>query len=179
MDSNVPAQLRAGDTWEWTRDLPDYPAPTWVLTYYLVNECDAPAGLVAVASGTQHAVTVSAVDSAQIAPGRYRWYAKAVSGAAAKTAEEGWVEVLPDASTQEKFDARTTPEVLLAAVEATLLGRAKSDQLAMSINGRSISRIPLSELAQWRDSLRTEIKAQEAAETAGAGRDIKVRIRRG
>jgi hypothetical protein len=179
MDSQVPAKLRAGDTWEWSRSLADYPAPTWVLTYRLKNDCDDPDAIVAVASGTDHAVTVAAATTAVIKPGRYRWFARVTSGALAYTVEEGWVDVEPDASGVGKFDPRTDARKMLEAVEATLYGRASRDQQAMSLNGRSISRTPLPELWQWRDKLRAEVKAEDDAASHGAGRNIKVRVYRG
>ena len=179
MDLNVPAQLRAGDTWEWTSSLSDYPAPTWSLAFHLVNACEAPDAIAAVPSGSDHAVSVSASTTADIEPGRYQWIARATSGTTIKTVGEGWVDVLHNPADQQKFDPRSDARRLLDAVTATLQGRATMDQQAMAINGRSISRIPLSELVQWRDSLRAEVAGQEDSETKGAGRDILVRVRSG
>jgi len=46
-----PAALRSGDTWQWTRDLGDYPADAWTLTYYFRN-ATAHFDIVATADGT-------------------------------------------------------------------------------------------------------------------------------
>lgn len=179
MDATVPARLIAGDTWEWVRALTDYPAPTWVLSYALKNANGGPDAIVAVASGTQHAVTVPAATTAAIAPGRYRWFASVTAAGVRKTVEEGWVEVAPDPSVAGALDARSLAQQTLDAVDATIKGRATQDQLAMSVNGRSISRTPIPELIQLRDTLRREVNAEGNAETKGAGRDIKLRMLRG
>lgn len=180
IETSVPAELVAGDTWRWTRDLPDYPAGTWALTYYF--EC--PAGEFSVAAttdGTVHSVTIAATDTAGYAPGRYRWFARAVSGAIVETVagEEGWLQVTADPAATGKRDWRSDARKMLDAVTATLLGRATSDQLAMSLNGRSISRTPLSELREWKTQLEAEVRTEELGDRAGLGRDIRVRMVRG
>jgi hypothetical protein len=179
MDANVPATLTAGDTWQWTRDIPDYPAPTWTLSYLFRNQSDGSDPFAASASGTSFAITVAAATTATIKPGTYRWYAQVLSAGVRKTVEQGEVEVLQNPANAGALDYRSPSRIMLDALEATLIGRASRDQLAMSLNGRSISRTPLPELVQWRDTLRTEVLSEGAAETKGRGRDIKLRILRG
>lgn len=60
---------------------------------------------------------------------------------------------------------------LLEAVEAAILGTASSNQLSLTIAGRSISRIPIPDLIQLRTTLRAEISASNPS---GAG-DIRTR----
>ena len=176
----VPAKFNAGDTWRWTRDLSDYPATTWSVTYYFENEARQ-FSQAATADGTSHAVVIAAATSADIPAGRYRWFARAVSGSISETieGEDGWLEVLPNPAATGTRDHRTWARKALDALEAALLGNATADQLAVTINGRSISRIPLAEKTAWRDKLRTEVAAQEAGTNASKGRFIKVRLGRG
>ncbi len=171
----VPDQVIAGDTWRWTRSLADYPATTWTLTYYFENADDT-FSAVASPSGSDHAVTIAAATTAGKKAGRYRWFARASSGGILETVEQGWVEVLPDPAAEGKRDHRSWARRTLDALEATLEGRASQDQLAMTINGRSISRMPISELRQWRAELRTEVQQQEQGDNAGLGRNLKVRL---
>lgn len=180
IETSVPAGLIAGDTWRWTRDLPDYPAGTWTLTYYF--EC--PAGefsVAATADGTVHSVTIAATDTAGYAPGRYRWFARAVSGAIVETVagEEGWLDVTANPAATGRRDWRSDARKMLDAVTATLLGRASRDQLSMSLNGRSISRIPLIELREWKTQLEAEVRTEEKGDKAGLGRNIRTRFARG
>jgi hypothetical protein len=172
VNDQVPQELIAGDTWSWVRAFGDYPAPTWTVTYYFENK-DKQFSAVATASGTDQLITITAATTSAYPAGRYRWYARAVNGAEAHTAESGWVEVTADPSASGVRDHRSWARRTLDAIEATLEGRASNDQLAMTINSRSISRTPISELTQWRDKLRQEVRADED-ESGGAGRDIKV-----
>ncbi len=177
---SVPNKLAAGDTWRWLRSFSEYPAPTWTVTYYFENSAKQ-FSAAASASGTDHSVTVAAPTTADIPPGRYRWTAKATDGSIVETIENenGWLEVEPNLAATGTRDHRSWARRTLDAIEATLEGKASSDQLAMSINGRSISRIPLPELTQWRTQLRQEVKTEEGGSNAGLGRYIKVRLGRG
>lgn len=175
--SAVPEKLVAGDTWRWLRSFSDYPAPTWVVTYYFENSLKA-FSQAASASGADHSVTITAAASAGITAGRYRWFARAVAGAIAETIpkEEGWLEVEPNIGAAGTRDLRSVSRRTLDALDATLEGRATSDQLAMSINGRSISRTPLEELLKWQAQLRSKVQGEEGR--SGSGRIIKVRLSR-
>lgn len=174
---NVPAELIAGDTWQWTRELSEYPAGTWTITYYFENK-DQVFNAAASAVGTIHSVTIAAATTLGYKPGRYRWRARAESGGVKKTVESGWLEVQVDPAAAGTKDVRTQARRTLDAVEATLEGRASSDQLAMTLNGRSISRTPLRELREWRDQLRAEVRIEEQGSNAGLGRNIGVRFNR-
>lgn len=176
----VPTQMVAGDTWRFIRDLSDYPAPTWTVTYYFENQVKQ-FSQAAVASGTMQSVTIDSATTATIPPGRYRWFARGVSAGITETIknENGWFDVLPDIGATGTHDHRSDARKMLDAINATLIGKATDDQLAMAINGRSISRIPLPELTQWRAQLRTEVSSEESVTGASNSRYIKVRLGRG
>lgn len=175
---SVPKELIAGDTWTWSRDYPDYPAGTWVATIYAEMQ-GSQFSAAATADGTDHLFAISAATSAPYKTGRYKWSVRVTSGSTGYTIEEGWFDVKPNPAGTGTRDPRSWARRTLDAIEATLEGRASSGQLAMSINGRSISRIPLPELTQWRTQLRGEVNTEEKGETAGLGRNLKVRFGRG
>jgi len=177
MTTQVPKQLIAGDTWEWTSDYSEFPAPTWVVTYYFENAAGT-FNAIASASGSQHAVSVPATTTDDLKPGRYNWYARAVLGAVAKTVESGFLEVLADPAAAGGKDRRSWARRTLEAVEATIETRATDGQLAMSVGGRSLSRIPLSELFELQTQLQTKVRTEELADTAGMSRHIRVRAGR-
>lgn len=170
----VPTKFRAGDTWRLLLELADYPAPTWTATIYFENGGKS-VSQVASASSTSHSITLSAATTGAIPPGRYRWFLRVTDGSVVETALEGWLDVEPDPAAAGTYDHRGNARRLLEAVEAALLGTATSNQMAMAINGRSISRIPLIELRQFRNELRQEVKTQEQGDRAGLGRNIKAR----
>lgn len=74
-----PVSARAGDTWRWTRDLSDYPAPTWALTYVLYSST-ALFSIAATASGSTHSVDVPPATTAAYPAGRYDWVAHVSNG---------------------------------------------------------------------------------------------------
>jgi hypothetical protein len=174
---SIPAKLTAGDTWAFTFTHADYCAPTWDASIYFEN---AAATFSATASddGSDHAFSIAAATTAGKVAGRYKWSIRVTDGADTYTVETGWVDVLTDPAAAGTHDPRSDARKLLDALNATLLGRATSDQLAMSINGRSLSRTPLPELREWRDQLKQEVRTEEQGEKAGLGRNVKVRFSR-
>jgi len=175
--SAVPAELIAGDTWTFERDFGDYPATTWTATLYL-EISGAQISQAATASGSDHLFTVAAATTAGKKAGRYKWWIRVTDGSTVVTTEEGWVDVKPDPAATGTRDHRTWARRTLEAVEATLENKATADQLAMSIAGRSLQRIPLPELLEWRTKLKEEVRTQEDPQS-GSGRNIKVRFGRG
>lgn len=178
MSVTIPAKLTAGDTWEFTFSHADYAAPTWDASIYFENAA-ATFSATATDEGSDHAFSVAAATTATKVAGRYKWSIRVTDGTDSYTVDTGWTEVLADPAAPGTHDPRSDARKLLDALNATLLGRATSDQLAMSINGRSISRTPLPELRQWRDQLKQEVRTEEQGASAGLGRNIKVRFARG
>lgn len=176
----VPDKLIAGDTWRWTRTLSNYPAGTWVVTYYFENQIKQ-FSAAASASGTDHAVSIDAATTDDFPPGRYRWWARAVSGAIVETidSEQGWVDVEPDPGASGTRDHRSFARRALDAIEATIEGRATAGQLSFSIRDRTVESFTLTELMQLRQTLRQEVRAEEQGDRAGVGRKLQWRIGRG
>lgn len=172
-----PAQLTAGDTWRWTRELADYPAGTWTLTYYFESQAYQ-FSAAASASGTKHAVTVAAATTAGYRPGRYKVHARVTDGTIAESlpAESGWVDVLPNFATTVRTDPRTWAERVLDALKATYEGRASKDQVAMSIGDRSISLMSRAELRAEIEAFERRVAAEQTAAAITAGRPTRNRI---
>jgi hypothetical protein len=177
LSTSIPATLTAGDTWTFTFSHADYSAPTWDATIYFENAA-ATFSAAAIDDGSDHEFTIAAAITAAKPAGRFKWSIRVSDGTDSYTIETGWVQVITDPAAAGTHDPRSDSRKLLDALNATLLGRATSDQLAMSLNGRSISRTPLPELRQWRDQLKQEVRTEEQGERAGLGRNIKVRFAR-
>lgn len=173
----VPSTLVAGDTWEWTRDLSDYPAGTWTLTYYFAKD-GKQFSAAATADGTTHSVSVAAATTAVYPAGRYQWQARVTAAGESFTVESGWVQVQANPATSTA-DPRSWARRTLDAVECFLEGNASTAQQSMTVQGRSLARWPLAELLQLRDKLRQEVRTEEQGSAAGLGRNIKVRFGRG
>lgn len=171
-----PLEWAAGDTVQWTKDLADYPAGTWTLAYYFRGAAGGLAAT-ATASGTTHAITITAAQSAVLAPGRYAWEAYVTSGSVRHRVGGGTVLVTRNlAATPAGFDARQHCEKVLDAIEAVIEGRATRDQQSYSIAGRSLQRMPVADLIVLRDKYKFEVAELRRAERIAQGLGTKSRI---
>jgi len=179
---NLPASLRAGDTWKWTRTLADYPAGAWTLKYRFKN-ADGGFEIVAGSSGTDHAVTEAAAATAAYAAGDYGWVAWVEGGSSEKyTVETGSFTVEPDyraTAAATALDDRSHARKMLAAVEAWLETRDPA-VAEYEIAGRRMKYIPIAELLKLRNRYKNEVAAEDAAAALargeGFGRKIQFRI---
>lgn len=157
-----PTQVRAGDTWTWSRSLSDYPAPTWTLAYSLLN-ATSKISITASASGADHLVSVAAATTAGYTAGTYSASARVTSGAEAYTVWTGVIEVSPNLAAKTSYDDRSHARKVLEAIEAVLEGRATTDQQSVTIGDRSIEKMPIADLLKLRDSYKLEVASEEAA----------------
>jgi hypothetical protein len=123
--TSEPTSARAGDTWQWTRDLPDFPAP-WTLVYTFWTSAAA-FSLTAASSGSTHTVTASATATAAYAAGRYSWTARVSSGTTQLTIASGVLHVLPAVGLA--MDTRSHARRMLDSINAILEGRATDGDL--------------------------------------------------
>lgn len=161
---NIPSALRSGDTWSWTESLADYLAPTWTLTYYLRGPQSIE--LAASDSGSDHAFSVTAATTADYKPGDYEWIARADNGTTYTTVAEGRLTVEPNLAAA-KYDHRSFWRKVLDQLEPVILGRAGTDQLSMSIAGRSLQRMSWDELLKVYDRAKLAV-ASENGDSAGS-----------
>lgn len=177
MALNIPAKIQAGDTLKYTESLTDYPADTWTLAFILLGV----AGRVtytATPSGTDHEINVSAATTAKWKKGVYKYQARVTDGSDIYTVGVGTVEILPSLI-DSTSDERSHVEKVIEALEATILGKASSDQQSLTIGSKSIARLSPSELLIWRDKYKAELRAIRQAEKIAdgkSGRFIKVRF---
>lgn len=172
-----PEVVTAGDTVTWRRYLPNHlPVDGWALSYALVNA----AGLIAITSTADddsHLVEVPAATTAAWTAGDYTWQAYVTSGSDRHAVGQGSITIRPNfAAASSGLDARSHPRKVLDALQATMEGKASSDQLAMSIRGRSISRMGAAELIKWLDFYEKQVAREEQAERARRGLRSRRRI---
>jgi hypothetical protein len=165
--TSEPSTVRAGDTWQWTRDLPDFPAP-WALTYTFWTATSA-FSLTAAASGSTHTATVSKTTSAGYAAGRYDWTARVSSDTTQLTIASGVLQVLPAVGLA--MDTRSHARRMLDSINAILEGRATDGDL-------DVMRTQHGEHSTaWDPTVLMRIRSQYAA--AVAGEDSAAAIARG
>ena len=77
-------------------------------------------------------------------------------------------------------DTRSHAKIMLDKIESILEGRADADVSSYSIQGRSLSKIGIAELLQWRDYYKAEYQKEVAefriGNNEGSGRVVKVQF---
>lgn len=165
--TELPLNIRIGDTTLWTEADSVHPAPTWTVRYFFTNKDSHFTSVLSVANGADHDLVIT---TAELEEGEYDYVRKVTDGSETFTTEEGTVTVLPDLEADESgVDRRAYAVTALANIEAVLLGKASKDQTSYSLNGRALSRYSPDELREWRGSLRAEVRDL----------DNKARIKRG
>lgn len=165
-----PTELTAGDSAHWFRVLPDYPAGTWTITYYLVGG-PTQTSFTSSASGTDHEITLTAAVTGEWQPGAYRLVGLASDGTNRHRIHDGPLTVLQDpAKMIAGQDLRTHAQRTLALIESVIEGRATDDILNSSIEGTTISRLAPTELLALRDRYRAEVRTEKAQDAAKSGK---------
>lgn len=160
-----PASPIAGDRWAWKRtDLGiDYDPSLYTLKYSarLEGTGTTEIEITATADGTDFVIEVDAATTGAYTAGTYQWqaYITRDSDSERVSVDNGTMEVVPnrDAATT---DPRTHAKIVLDAIEAVIQGRASSDQMSYTIEGRSLTRMSVDELMLLRDKYRAEVAAE-------------------
>lgn len=155
--SHEPLQFVAGDTVQWTKSLSDFPSSAgWVLRYRFTNAVagtEIPAAAVVTTPNTAGGwdVVLSPANLA-IAAGIWRlvgWVVLSATGERRVVYDEA-MTILADATNLSPGALLTDNERTLAAIEARLAGRVTADQEAVTINGTTLTRIPIEKLGALR-----------------------------
>jgi len=178
MDDREPLEITVGDTVEWTRALPDYPADDgWVLKYALRGP--AVVNLQSEADGSAHKITIT-TDTLTV-HGTYYTQGYVEKDTERHTVYTGRIKANPSLTEAiAGYDGRSHAQRVIDAIEAIIEGRATKDQLELQIDGRRLVRTPLEELIRIRQKYRHELAAQVGREKRrqgrGVGRTVKFRL---
>ena len=173
-----PTTLRAGDTWKWTKSLPDYPASAWNLKYRFKSPT-AGFEITADESGDSYSVTVTAATSAAYTAGTYSWICWVEGGTSEKyTVDTGVTVINPDYRTgtaTAALDDRSHARKTLAAIEAWIESRDQG-VARYAIAGREMQYIPVADLIKLRQTYKSEVAAEDAAAAIANGLSTGCRI---
>lgn len=179
-----PNELQLGDFWAWKRtDLStDYPTASYSLSYEF-NLVDGSTAanftLTATESNDEYIIEVS--NTTSYTSGEYNWvsYITRSSDSARIKLSEGFTEIQENYATTTS-SVRSHAKKVLDAIEAVIENRATMDQSSMSIAGRSLSRLTIDELLQFRDRYKAEylkeVKKARIKNKKDSGNTIKVRF---
>ncbi len=114
---------------------------------------------------------VDSATSAAFEPGFYHWQLEIVETASGNriVVERGEFEAIPDLD-NNGADPRTHAEIMVDKIEALLQGKADKDVTSYSINGRSIAKMSISDLLQWRDYYKKEVVKERRENAIALGR---------
>jgi hypothetical protein len=165
-----PRSARAGDTWAWTRDLPDYPAGSWTLTYLLYSAAGV-WPITATADGDTHAVAATQGETSQIPAGRFDWTASVSDGTDRYQVGSGAIQVLPDLSSAASYDGRSHARRMLDAINAIMEGRAGEGDidLVRTSFGDRAAEFDLERLMRMRQQYAWACQAEDNAERLARG----------
>ncbi len=180
-----PATIVAGDLLQWKRtDLgTDYANGSYTLSYKarLEGTGSTVITITASASGDDYLVSVGQSTTASYTAGDYRWqaYITRDSDSERLTIDSGTFEVVANRSASTA-DPRSHAKTMLDKIESILEGRADGDVSAYSINGRSLTKLDITELLMWRDRYRAdylrEVHRERALNGTATGSTVLARF---
>ncbi len=180
-----PAKIVAGDLLQWKRtDLgTDYANGSYTLSYKarLEGTGSTVITITASASGDDYLVSVGQSTTASYTAGDYRWqaYITRDSDSERLTIDSGTFEVVANRSASTA-DPRSHAKTMLDKIESILEGRADGDVSAYSINGRSLTKLDITELLMWRDRYRAdylrEVHRERALNGTATGSTVLARF---
>jgi hypothetical protein len=182
--TSEPNELQLGDFWSWKRtDLStDYPTASYSLSYeFNLVEGSTAANFTLTATESNDEYIIETSNTTSYTAGQYNWvsYITRSSDSARIKLSEGFTEIQENYATTTS-SVRSHAKKVLDAIEAVIENRATMDQSSMSIAGRSLSRLTIDELLQFRDRYKAdylkEVKKARIKNKKDSGNTIKVRF---
>ena len=163
--TDIPDELIAGDTWQWTVRFSDYPASAgWALTYYLRGVGSLDVTATTDTDGEGYAVTVAAATTATLPAGNYEFLARVAKTGEVFTVDSGAVVIDANAATASAGTLQSHAEqmvaLLRAEIKARLSGTAGTAHESYTIDNRQISKLSLAELRSLLKGYELELYAQ-------------------
>ena len=170
-----------GDTVKWNTSYSDYPSSAWTLTVYLNGFITGSFTGSAASDNIGFNVTASAALTAALATGSYQVTEIATSGSERYTLSTTTITILPNPATADNgYDPRSHVRKVYEAIQACIEGRATSAESSITIAGRSLTRIPMSELLvmykKYQELVRQEEQAERLNKGLAAGNKVLVRF---
>jgi hypothetical protein len=181
-----PLTVTVGDFIQWKRSdlVDDYPTATHSATY-VARITGGGASEIQI-TGTEadpsfYLFTATSAESANFAAGYYHWQLEITETATGNriVVDTGTFTALADLDVNNT-DPRTHAEIMLDKIEGLLQGRADSDVSSYSIQGRSLAKLSISDLIEWRNYYRREVNKEKRDSDIRNGRQssttVKVRF---
>ena len=179
-----PVTIYKGETVVWNRkDLTDYPVGSYAMSWSARLESNG---------GTSFTATVTEVDD------YYKFTLDNSATGGYTTGDYFWVLKVTQSSDSEELiidtgkitvkdnyfgttgDTRSHAKIMLDKIESLIEGRADADVSSYSIAGRSLNKLSVQELTEWRNYYKAEYQKEIAKfrrdNNEGTGRVVKVQF---
>ena len=178
-----PTTIVVGDFIQWKRSdlVQDYPVATHSAEY-VARITGGGASEIKLAANesdpTFYLFTVDSITSTDFVPGYYHWQLEITETASGNriVVDTGTFTALADLDVNNT-DPRTHAEIMVDKIQALLEGRADKDVSSYSIAGRSITKMSVQELIDWRDYYRREAKKEKRDSDIKNGRPTNTTVK--
>ena len=179
-----PVKIYKGETVVWNRkDLTDYPVGSYAMSWTARLESNGGTAFSATVTEVEdyYKFTLDNSNTGGYTTGDYFWVLKVTQSSDSEELiiDSGKITV-KDNYFGSTGDTRSHAKIMLDKIESILEGRADADVSSYSIQGRSLSKISINELLQWRDYYKAEYQKEIAKfrrdNNEGSGRVIKVQF---
>ena len=182
--TSEPNEVTVGSYIQWKRpDLSaDYPVASYSLIYILRARGGGAAEITFTANeiNGEYVVQIPSTTSAAWTAGQYHWQAEIqrTSDSSRVLVDSGDITILPDLD-DNNTDPRSHAEIMVDKIQSLLEGRADKDVSSYSIQGRSLAKMSITDLLQWRDYYRKEVvkERRDAAIANGKATKTTVKVR--
>lgn len=177
-----PLKIVAGDFIQWKKTslAATYP-PALYSANYVARIAAGNSSEIQIAATERDGYYLFVADSAATTAypaGFYHWQLEVVQASSGNrvVVERGDFEVIADLDVSGA-DPRSHAEIMLTKIESLLQGRADKDVSSYSIQGRSIAKMSIVDLLQWRDYYRKEVAKERRDNAIALGKPTKTTVK--
>jgi hypothetical protein len=177
-----PLKIVVGDFIQWKKSsLAETYPPALYSANYVARITAGGATEVQIAAtetSSYYLFTVSSATSAAFVSGFYHWQLEVTQTSSGNriVVERGEFEFVQDLD-NNGADPRSHAEIMLDKIQSLLVGRADKDVSSYSIQGRSIAKMSVVDLLQWRDYYRKEVLKERRDNAIALGKPTKTTMK--
>jgi hypothetical protein len=170
-----PTQIRAGDTFAFTKSLSDYLASEgWLLQYKLVGSAGCSDDVEGVADGDDYTITFDAAITEELTAGLYTLVGWVEKDGERYTINESTIQIKTNlADAAAATDTRSHARITLALIEAAIESYAVRPVESLSIGGRTLTRPSLDVLTRFRARYKKLVAIEDQQDRIKAGKRPK------
>lgn len=162
---NIPKSLNAGDTWNFSVNIPDYPSSLWQFFIILRGPGEIDNISSTTADDTKSFnVSVPYATTELFVPGLYAYQAFVTNGTERFTVGTGDIKITPNILNLTTHETRSHNKIMLDALEEFMQKKALGKDFDMkeyNINGIQASKMTIAELKYERDKYKRLVMAEE------------------